>query len=128
MKSIIRRVTAFAMAFTLLGAGTAVTRTLVPKADTTITADAATAGAYKVKSSFAFPISFSMYDGNMGSLYPVYPTHVASWVININVHQGTVLSLDSRGVCTSGYDCQTGYNFKGFCFSSYIGTNLTKLY
>ena len=110
------------MAFTLLGAGTVVTRTLVPKADTTITADAATAGAYKVKGSFAFPVPFGANNG------VIYPASSSCWVYNINVHQGTVLSLDSRGVCTSGYDCQTGYNFKGFCFRSYIGTNLTKLY
>ena len=41
MKNIIKRVSAFAMAFALIGTGTTVTKSLSPKSDTTITASAA---------------------------------------------------------------------------------------
>ena len=49
MKNIIKKVTAFAMAFTLLGAGTTAVKTISPKSDTTITASAASAGVYVTK-------------------------------------------------------------------------------
>ncbi len=41
MKNIIKKITATAMAFTLLGAGTAITKTIAPQTDNTITASAA---------------------------------------------------------------------------------------
>lgn len=41
MNNVIKRVSAFVMAFTLLGTGTVVTKNILPESDTTIVADAA---------------------------------------------------------------------------------------
>lgn len=41
MKNVIKKIASIAMAFTLLGTGTAVTRTISPKSNNTITANAA---------------------------------------------------------------------------------------
>ena len=42
MKSIIKKITAITMAFTLLGSGTAIAKNVSPKSDNTLTASAAT--------------------------------------------------------------------------------------
>lgn len=41
MNNVIKRVSAFVMAFTLLGTGTVITKNILPESDTTIVADAA---------------------------------------------------------------------------------------
>ena len=69
MKNIIKKVTAFAMAFTLLGAGTTAIKTISPKFDTTITASAATQGIYRVKNATSY-YSLSKFD-NKTNIYNV---------------------------------------------------------
>ncbi len=47
MKNVIKKITAAAMAFTLLGAGSAVIRSAAPKTDNTLVASAASNDVYK---------------------------------------------------------------------------------
>lgn len=49
MKNIVKRIASVALAFTLLGTGTAVTRTLSPQSDCAITASAKTKHYYVLK-------------------------------------------------------------------------------
>ena len=57
MKNAIKKLTAVAMAFTLLGTGTAVTKTIAPQFDTSITAHATSCnnchgGSYSIKTEY----------------------------------------------------------------------------
>ena len=57
MKNAFKKITAVAMAFTLLGTGTAVTKTIAPQFDTSITAHAASCnnchgGSYYMKTEY----------------------------------------------------------------------------
>ena len=128
MKNIFKRAAAFAMAFTLLGAGTTITKTVSPKSDTTITADAArNTHAYRVKSRFAYGISMVYWGTIQTGTVLDFDVSGGNWVVNINIYEGTVLELDSSGKCISGYDPVSGWNWKGYYFNNYMH-NLTKIY
>lgn len=124
MTNIVKRISAIAMAFTLLGAGSVVAKTVSPTSDTTITASAANLkGAYKATTNFAYPVYFSSGGSLSGPA-----VDGGGFVLNYTIHRGTVLVLDSNGICTSGYDYESGMNFKGADFSSFIGRTLVKMY
>ena len=128
MKNVIKKIAAVAMAFTILGTGTAIVKTVSPQfaESTTMTASAISRGAYRVKSSFAYPISFTSYDMTTGTILD-YRVDGGGFVINFTVTRGTVLELDSNGKCIRGYDAGNGRNWAGAYFGSFMG-NLTRLY
>ena len=129
MKTIIKKISAIAMAFTLIGTGTAITKTISPKSDTTITASAArNTKAYRVKCRFALPISFSYADAlSTGTVLDNAVSGGGNFVLNLTIYEGTVLELDSKGKCVSGYNAKTGKNLKGADFSRYMH-NMQRIY
>lgn len=65
MKNIIKKVSAFAMAFTLLGAGTAIAKEIAPSSDTTLTASAITyANEWRERDTF-HDVRVYEFDGQM---------------------------------------------------------------
>lgn len=72
MKNIIKKISAVAMAFTLLGAGSATIKTIAPQTDNTIVAEAAVCrhdgrwyGSYG--NWFYNPIRYNGYDSRLGN-------------------------------------------------------------
>ena len=128
MKNVLKKITAVAMAFTLIGGGTTIAKTVSPQfaESTTMTASAISRGAYRVKQSFAYPISFSCYNMTTGTVLD-YSVSGGGFVINLTVTRGTVLELDANGKCIRGYDAGNGRNWAGAYFGSFMG-NLTRLY
>lgn len=75
MKNVIKKITAVAMAFTMLGTGTAITKTITPKTNNSIVASAASyaptckhsSSTYYTCSPWRYdPIVFTNYDPNLG--------------------------------------------------------------
>lgn len=116
MKNVIKKISALAMAFTLIGAGSTIVTKVSPNSDTTITASAASirAGAYKVRSSFNYEIPFSL-GGSMhtGTALDIDVSGGGSLVINYHITAGTILVLDKNGKCTSG-------EWDGYYFTNYM--------
>ncbi|HOA00569.1 hypothetical protein [Ruminococcus sp.] len=129
MKNMIKKIAAIAMAFTLIGTGTAATKIISPRSVNTLTASAArNTKAYRVKCRFALPISFSYADALLTN---TSLDHAVSgggnFVLNLTIYEGTVLELDSKGKCVSGYNAKTGKNLKGADFSRFMH-NMQRLY
>lgn len=83
--------------------------------------------AYKVKESFAYPVAMSLYSIKTGTANDNKVT-TGHYVLNYNVYRGTILELDSNGLCVSGFDCVTKRDYKGWDFSYFIGWELTRIY
>lgn len=90
MNNVIKRVSAFVMAFTLLGTGTVITKNILPESDTTIVADAAIDESKENVDIYPHP-------GNKDSFYPVMYSPKIKWI------QRAINYLTSWGLVEDGW-------------------------
>lgn len=129
MKNTLKKIASIAMAFTLLGTGTVVTKTISPKSDNILTASAArNSNAYRVVAPFS--ITFKVYDSG----YVTQIERKGGYYVNlfINITPGMVLEIDNNGVCLSDYKytvrgLKKPLSLKGCNLSQYYGC-MKKIY
>lgn len=92
MKNVIKKIAAVAMAFTMLGTGTAITETIAPKTDNSIVASAASYAPSTCKHSA-----------------PTYKTYSNKWVAGTFQEGIFIFTLYKRYVYTRCSNC--GYVF-----------------
>ncbi|MBQ6040458.1 MAG: hypothetical protein K5705_01945 [Oscillospiraceae bacterium] len=95
MKQVIKKITAIALAFTLIGAETAITKTIAPQADNSITAHAATCNNCHSGSLYVmtYEVTEHVQKAFPSESFPLFYTSIAyTYKIEECYHCNTVIS------------------------------------